>query len=191
MNWLLLLAALAQAAPITASNLGPEVDKLLAQGRTDLAAEQCVLILRDQEKKLGANHPAVAKTLLVMARVQRARGKPQVAEGMEARALQIGSAVRENTALDTPVPEAKEEAGDLAGIGDLVSRAAQLREEGNLPAAQALLEKALQQQQSSIGPRHPQVINTLNWLAVVLDEQDKTEMAEAFRKRAAAIPLRQ
>jgi len=191
MTWFLLFSLLAHAVPITSANLGPEVDKLIAQNRTDLAAEQCVLILRDQEKTLGPNHPAVAKTLLIMARVQRARGKPEVAEGMEARARKIAEAVRANPALDTPIPEEKTQSKDIAGITDLVTRAAQLREEGNLPAAQALLEKALQQQQNSIGPRHPQVINTLNWLAVVLDEQGKTEMAEAFRKRAAAIKPRE
>ncbi len=189
MNWLILVAWLAHAAPTSGDTLGPEVERLLVEGRTDLAAERCVLVLRDQEKKLGANHPAVARTLLILARVQRARGKPEVAEGMEARARKIAEAVRENPALDTPIPK-DTKSDDLAGIAELVTRAAQLREEKNLPAAQALLEKALQQQQNTIGPRHPQVINTLNWLAVVLEEQGKTEMAEAFRKRAAAIKPR-
>jgi tetratricopeptide (TPR) repeat protein len=183
---LLLWIAVALGAPAGAG-LSAEVDQLLASGQLDRAAERCVLVLRDQEKALGSKHPAVGQTLLLLARVQRARGKPTVAEGMEARARAISEAVRANPALDTPVP-VDPKSQDLAGITPMVSRAAQLREEGNLPAAQALLEKALQQQQNSIGPRHPQVVNTLNWLAVVLDEQGKADLANAFRKRAAAIP---
>jgi len=182
---LLVFFAVALASP-AADALGPEVDKLLAQRQYDQAAERCVLVLRDQEKALGPTHPAVGRTLLILARVHRARGKPEVAKGMEARAREIAAAVKANPALDTPIPP-DESTVDVAGIAPMVARAAQLREEGNLPAAQALLEKALQRQQDSIGPRHPQVINTLNWMAVVLEEQGKADLAEAFRRRAATI----
>jgi hypothetical protein len=185
MTMLLFFVAVVFGGPAGAS-LGAEVDELLASGQLDHAAERCVLVLRDQEKALGPQHPAVGQTLLLLARVQRARGKPAVAEGMEARAAAIAEAVRADPSLDTPIPS-DPKSQDLAGITPMISRAAQLREEGNLPAAQALLEKALQQQQNSIGPRHPQVVNTLNWLAVVLDEQGKADLANAFRKRAEAI----
>ena len=184
---LIVWISLALASPHDA--LGPEVDKLLALGQVDLAAERCVLALRDQERVLGPMHPEVGRTLQIMARVQRARGKPEVAERMEARAREIAEAVREDPSLDKPVPPADSNQ-DLAGVAPMVARAAQLREEGNLPAAQALLERALQQQQDSIGPRHPQVVNTLKWLAIVLEEQGKSDLAEAFRRRAAAVPAK-
>ena len=73
------------------------------------------------------------------------------------------------------------EAGSILQAAELAAEA------GNYTAAETLLREAARQQEASLGPRHPDLANTLNNLGIVCELTDKPDEAEQYFRRAVSI----
>lgn len=70
---------------------------------------------------------------------------------------------------------------------EVIEAAEQAAAAGDYASAEQLLREAAELQESSLGPTHPDLANTLNNLGVVCEITDKPVEAEAFFRRAYAI----
>jgi tetratricopeptide (TPR) repeat protein len=71
--------------------------------------------------------------------------------------------------------------------GSILQAAERAAEAGNYTAAENLLRKAARLQEASLGPRHPDLANTLNNLAIVCERTQKPDEAEQYVRRAVSI----
>jgi tetratricopeptide (TPR) repeat protein len=71
--------------------------------------------------------------------------------------------------------------------GSILQAAERAAEAGNYTAAENLLRKAARLQEASLGPRHPDLANTLNNLAIVCERTQKPDEAEQYFRRAVSI----
>jgi len=77
-----------------------------------------------------------------------------------------------------------EEAREPSTIIQAAEKAAEAR---NYIAAENLLREAARLQEASLGPRHPDLANTLNNLGIVCEMTDKPDEAEQYFRRAVSI----
>jgi tetratricopeptide repeat protein/DUF2914 family protein len=73
------------------------------------------------------------------------------------------------------------EAGSVLQAAELAAEAR------NYAAAENLLREAARLQEASLGPRHPDLANTLNNLGIVCELTDKPDEAEQYFRRAVSI----
>jgi hypothetical protein len=69
----------------------------------------------------------------------------------------------------------------------LIKAAERAAEAGNYSSAENLLREAARQQEANLGPRHPDLANTLNNLGIVCEKTGKPEDAEQYFRRAVSI----
>ncbi|MEM1202080.1 MAG: serine/threonine-protein kinase [Acidobacteriota bacterium] len=163
---------------------GPS-DPRLVEGRQELARSLLVqgelatarILLRGTLAAQGeAEDPAAsAKTLGLLAEVEKQAGKPAESEGLFRRALELQ---RQVLADDDP-----EVVDHLTGLAQL------LVESGDLDAAEGVFRRALEHRRARLGDRHPDVATNLGDLAVVLHGQGLLEEAEAAIREALRIRL--
>src|SRR5262245_5385541 len=72
-------------------------------------------------------------------------------------------------------------------LGPLLTAAEQAAASGDYAAAETMLREAAAMQEASLGPRHPDLANTLNNLGIVSEIVGKPEDAEQFFRHACAI----
>jgi hypothetical protein len=71
--------------------------------------------------------------------------------------------------------------------GPVIQAAEKAAEAGNYASAEKLLRQAARLQEASLGPRHPDLANTLNNLGIVCEITDKPDDAEQYFRRAVSI----
>ena len=71
--------------------------------------------------------------------------------------------------------------------GTLIQAAEAAAEAGNYASAEDLLREAARLQEASLGPRHPDLANTLNNIGVVCEVTGKPDEAEQYFRRAVSI----
>ncbi|HEY7188202.1 MAG TPA: tetratricopeptide repeat protein, partial [Vicinamibacterales bacterium] len=71
--------------------------------------------------------------------------------------------------------------------GTIIQAAEKAAEAHNFIAAENLLREAARLQEASLGPRHPDLANTLNNLGIVCEMTDKPDEAEQYFRRAVSI----
>src|SRR5512134_3650687 len=76
------------------------------------------------------------------------------------------------------------EAHEPRSVIDAAEKAA---EAGNYVSAENLLREAARLQEASLGPRHPDLANTLNNLGIVCEMTGKPADAEQYFRRAVSI----
>jgi hypothetical protein len=69
----------------------------------------------------------------------------------------------------------------------LIQAAENAAEAGSFLAAEKLLREAARLQEASLGPRHPDLANTLNNLGIVCEKTGKPDDAEQYFRRAVSI----
>ena len=69
----------------------------------------------------------------------------------------------------------------------LIQAAEASAEAGNYASAEDLLREAARLQEASLGPRHPDLANTLNNIGVVCEVTGKPDEAEQYFRRAVSI----
>lgn len=69
----------------------------------------------------------------------------------------------------------------------LIQAAEKAAEAGNFSTAENLLRDAARLQEASLGPRHPDLANTLNNLGIVCEMTGKADEAEQYFRRAVSI----
>jgi hypothetical protein len=76
---------------------------------------------------------------------------------------------------------------DQLDAGRMLESAERAASGGDLASAEELLRKAARLQESQLGPLHPDLANTLNNLAIVMEKTERLSEAEAFYRRGSAI----
>ena len=71
--------------------------------------------------------------------------------------------------------------------GPVIQAAERAAEAGNYTSAEKLLREAARLQEASLGPRHPDLANTLNNLGIVCEMTSKPDDAEQYFRRAVSI----
>jgi hypothetical protein len=71
--------------------------------------------------------------------------------------------------------------------GPVIKAAEKAAESGNYASAERLLRDAARLQEASLGPRHPDLANTLNNLGIVCEITGKPDDAEQYFRRAVSI----
>ncbi len=71
--------------------------------------------------------------------------------------------------------------------GTIIQAAERAAEGGNFAAAENLLREAARLQEAELGPRHPDLANTLNNLGIVCEMTSKPDEAEQYFRRAVSI----
>jgi hypothetical protein len=71
--------------------------------------------------------------------------------------------------------------------GTIIQAAEKAAEAGNYVSAEDLLREAARLQEASLGPRHPDLANTLNNLGIVCEITGKSADAEQYFRRAVSI----
>ena len=71
--------------------------------------------------------------------------------------------------------------------GTLIQAAEAAAEAGNYASAEDLLREAARLQEASLGPRHPDLANTLNNIGIVCEVTGKPDEAEQYFRRAVSI----
>ena len=71
--------------------------------------------------------------------------------------------------------------------GPVIQAAEKAAEAGNYASAEKLLREAARLQEASLGPRHPDLANTLNNLGIVCEVTGKPDDAEQYFRRAVSI----
>jgi hypothetical protein len=71
--------------------------------------------------------------------------------------------------------------------GPVIKAAEKAAEAGNYASAEKLLREAARLQEASLGPRHPDLANTLNNLGIVCEMTAKPDDAEQYFRRAVSI----
>jgi hypothetical protein len=71
--------------------------------------------------------------------------------------------------------------------GTIIQAAERAAEGGNFAAAEHLLREAARLQETELGPRHPDLANTLNNLGIVCEMTGKPDEAEQYFRRAVSI----
>jgi hypothetical protein len=71
--------------------------------------------------------------------------------------------------------------------GTIIQAAERAAEGGNFAAAEHLLREAARLQEAELGPRHPDLANTLNNLGIVCEMTGKPDEAEQYFRRAVSI----
>ena len=94
--------------------------------------------------------------------------------------LESSTASRMNPRVPTRMWEAREH-------GPVIQAAERAAEAGNYASAEKLLREAARLQEASLGPRHPDLANTLNNLGIVCEITDKPDDAEQYFRRAVSI----
>ncbi len=94
--------------------------------------------------------------------------------------LESSTASRMNPRVPTRMWEAREH-------GPVIQAAEKAAEAGNYASAEKLLRQAARLQEASLGPRHPDLANTLNNLGIVCEITDKPDDAEQYFRRAVSI----
>ena len=79
---------------------------------------------------------------------------------------------------------------ELREARHLLEMAERAAVDGDLASADQLLRDAARIQEAELGPRHPDLANTLNNLAIVAEKAGRTSDAETFYRRAAAMLVR-
>jgi hypothetical protein len=69
----------------------------------------------------------------------------------------------------------------------IIQAAEKAAEAGNFASAEHLLREAARLQEASLGPRHPDLANTLNNLGIVCEMTGKADDAEQYFRRAVSI----
>lgn len=78
---------------------------------------------------------------------------------------------------------------ELRDAQHLLEMAERAASEGDLASADELLRSAARIQEAALGPLHPDLISTLNNLAIVAERTGRPDDAETFYRRAAAIAV--
>jgi Tetratricopeptide repeat/Protein of unknown function (DUF2914) len=94
--------------------------------------------------------------------------------------LESSTASRMNPRVTTHMWEAREH-------GPVIQAAERAAEAGNYTSAEKLLREAARLQEASLGPRHPDLANTLNNLGIVCEMTSKPDDAEQYFRRAVSI----
>lgn len=76
---------------------------------------------------------------------------------------------------------------EVEKVRHLLDRAEQAAMGGDFVSAEELLKRAATIQEQELGPRHPDLANTLNNLAIVAEKTGRIRDAESLYRRAAAI----
>jgi hypothetical protein len=76
---------------------------------------------------------------------------------------------------------------DLSDARHMLEGAERAAIDGDFPSADALLRDAARIQEAELGPFHPDLVNTLNNLAILAEKRGRPGEAETFYRRAAAI----
>jgi len=76
---------------------------------------------------------------------------------------------------------------DARDAGSIIEAAERAAESGNYTSAEDLLREAARLQETSLGPRHPDLANTLNNLGIVCEVTGKPADAEQYFRRAVSI----
>jgi len=71
--------------------------------------------------------------------------------------------------------------------GPIIAAAERAAESGNFDTAERLLREAARLQEADLGPRHPDLANTLNNLGIVCEKTGKLADAEQYYRRAVSI----
>ncbi len=71
--------------------------------------------------------------------------------------------------------------------GPIIQAAEKAAGAGNYASAEKLLRDAARQQEANLGPRHPDLANTLNNLGIVCERTGKPDDAEQYFRRAVSI----
>lgn len=72
-------------------------------------------------------------------------------------------------------------------VRDMLADAERAASTGDLVSAEELLRDAAMLQEGELGPRHPDLANTLNNLAIIAEKAGRLDDAETFYRRAVAI----
>ena len=94
--------------------------------------------------------------------------------------LESPTASRMNPRVPTHMWQAREH-------GPVIKAAEKAAEAGNYASAEKLLREAARLQEASLGPRHPDLANTLNNLGIVCEMTAKPDDAEQYFRRAVSI----
>jgi len=94
--------------------------------------------------------------------------------------LESPTASRMNPRVPTHMWQAREH-------GPVIKAAEKAAEAGNYASAEKLLREAARLQEASLGPRHPDLANTLNNLGIVCEMTGKPDDAEQYFRPAMRI----
>jgi DUF2914 family protein/tetratricopeptide repeat protein len=76
---------------------------------------------------------------------------------------------------------------ELRSIREILAEAERAASTGDFLSAESLLRDAAVRQEAELGPVHPDLVNTVNNLAVAAEKSGRLEDAETFYRRAVAI----
>jgi tetratricopeptide (TPR) repeat protein len=122
---------------------------------------------------LGPDHPKLATHLNNLAQLLRATDRPDEAEPLYRRALDIDQA-----ALGPNHPRIAGHLNNLAQLLHAINRVSE---------AESLYRRALAIDEESFGPDHPRIATHLSNLATLLKARGRLKEAEALYRRALAI----
>ncbi len=169
-------------------------EELAARGELGQAETLHDRVLAIYQRTLGAEHALTASGWSNLGNVRYLQGKFAEAETSHRRAL----AIREKV-LGSGHPDTATSLNNLANVlfeqgKDERSSGAEQRARAQageriqaVSEVEGLYRRALSIQERSLGPDHPQLANTLNNLAAMLDQQGKFTESEPLQRRALAI----
>lgn len=153
--------------------LNQEVGQLQERGQYRKAAPLAKDLVYLSEQAFGPDHPAVAMSLSIQARLLQAIGDYSKAQPLYERALRIQERALGKEHLDV--------AGRLGNLARL------LRLQGDYNGARPLAERALKINERVLGAEHPAVAISLNDLAAILHSQGDYPGARPLFERALRI----
>ncbi|CAN0189918.1 unnamed protein product, partial [Ectocarpus sp. 6 AP-2014] len=157
-------------------------------GRTEEAEDFHRRALAILEEKLGVDHPDVARTLNDLGNCASKVGRTEEAEDIHRRALAI---LEKKLGVDHP-----DVARTLNGLGVCAHKIGRMEEAEDFHRrALAILEEKLGElhrrelaiREEKLGENHPDVADTLHWLAVNVGDAGRKEEAEKLFRQALAI----
>ncbi|MBI4292201.1 MAG: CHAT domain-containing protein [Betaproteobacteria bacterium] len=174
--------------------LAARAEELIARGQYQEAETLHYRVLAIHEKTLGIEHPITATSLSNLGNVLYLQGKFEEAEQVHRRTLRIRERVLGPSHPDT--------ATSLNNLGNVLfmqgkdDRMSPSETRARLSAGQSvvsrtevenLYRRAVTIQESTLGPDHPALANTLNNLGALLDQRGEYSEAEPLQRRALAI----
>ncbi|HKX27286.1 MAG TPA: CHAT domain-containing tetratricopeptide repeat protein [Blastocatellia bacterium] len=147
--------------------------KLRGEGKSEEAVPLAIRALEIREKRLGLEHPEVARSLNLLGTLYHAQPDYAKAEPIYQRALEI----REK-ALGPEHPEVAQSLTNLAIL---------YNDKFDYAKSESLDRRALEIREKALGPEHPALALSLNNLAVLYLEQEEYAKAEPFFQRALSI----
>ena len=194
-------AALIADKPAPRSGSNEDARELLARAeelasRGELVQAETLhdRVLAIYQRTLGAAHPLTATGWSNLGNVRYLQGKFSEAETAHHRALDIREKI-----LGASHPDTATSLNNLANVlfeqgKDERSSGAEQRAKASagervqaISEVEGLYRRALAIQERSLGGEHPQLANTLNNLAAMLDQQGKFTESEPLQRRALAI----